>query len=163
MKRYLFILIGIVPLLCQGCITSQSYISKFSPPSKPLPIDAYEMVFTPSDSQTYSPSQSDPYPPFKMTWAYAGQSPTVNRDEKITRPYAVIGKIVLKLNWYDDETIAKLIRLYVPQNGGDAVSSYHMAQEAVAAMKDPDTGRIRTYYCGTIYLEIIRYTDRQGR
>ena len=157
MKRYGLILIGIAVLLVLGCATTRF------PPSSPLPIEAFEMVYTPVDSQTYSATESDPYPPFKMTWALAGSPVKVNRDEKITRPYIMIGKMVFKSNWYDDETIAKLIRLYVPQKGGDAVSSYHMAQEAAAMMKDPDTGKFRTYYRGTIHLEIIRYIDKHGQ
>jgi hypothetical protein len=155
MKKLGLFLIGLASLFAIGCATRQL------PPFKPLPIAAYEMVYTPTDSQVYPPTQSDPYPPFKMTWAYAGTPVQTNRDEKISRPYVTIGKMVFQSNWYDDENIAKLVRLYVPQKGGDAVSSYHMAQEAVAVMKNPDTGDVRTYYRGTIHMEIIRYTDKQ--
>jgi hypothetical protein len=157
MKKCGAVLIGMMILFIFGCVSSRV------PPLKSQPVDAFEMVYTPTDSQTYPPTSSDPYPPFKMTWALPGKPVKVNKDEKITRPYNVIGKMVFKSNWYDDETIAKLIRLYVPQKGGDAVSSYHMEQERVAVMKNPETGKFRTCYFGTINLEIIRYTDKQGQ
>jgi hypothetical protein len=82
------------------------------------------------------------------------------RDEQISRPYTKIGTMEFAKNWYDDETIANLIRLHVPQTGGDAVLTYHMQQESAAAMKDKITGKIRNLYYGVINLEIIKYTDK---
>ncbi len=95
-----------------------------------------------------------------MSYSIMDGPVNIVRDEPINRPFIKIGKMEFTKNWYDDETIANLIRLHVPQTGGDAVLSYHMQQESTTTMKDQITGKIRNLYYGTINLEIIKYTDK---
>ena len=129
------------------------------PSGEPLPLSKYIVKYVPKDHTSYSTSKIDPYPPFKMTSAYPGQSPSIIEDEKPKRPYIIIGEMEFQLNWYDNKTIAELIRLHIPKTGADGVLTYHMVQKSAAMMKNPQSGKFRDMYYGTITLELLKYTD----
>ena len=125
------------------------------PPSKPLPISAFAVKFTPAGSLTYPPTDATGIKTYKVVLYLFDDPPKVRREEKPTRPYVVIGKLHFGKNWYTSENLTELEEKHVPQVGGDAVLTFGIHQTAAAFL--PGVGNL---FYAAYELEVIRYTDK---
>ena len=89
------------------------------PPSKPLPISAFAVKFTPAGSQTYSPTGATGIKTYKVVLYLFDDPPKVRRDETPTRPYVMVGKLQFGKNWYTSQNLTEQEEKHVPQVGGD--------------------------------------------
>jgi len=150
--------LGILVLLGLTACAPQSTFSRSDPPpppSKPLPISAFAVKFTPAGSLTYPPTDATGIKTYKVVLYLFDDPPKVRRDEKPTRPYVVIGKLQFGKNWYTSENLTELEEKHVPQVGGDAVLTWSNHQRGAAVI--PGVG---TFSYAAHEAEVIRYTDK---
>jgi hypothetical protein len=151
--------LGILVLLGLTACAPQSTFSRSDPPppppSKPLPISAFAVKFTPAGSLTYPPTDATGIKTYKVVLYLFDDPPKVRRDEKPTRPYVMIGKLHFGKNWYTSQNLAELEKKHVPQVGGDAVLTWSNHQRGAAVI--PGVG---TFSYAAHELEVIRYTDK---
>jgi hypothetical protein len=124
-------------------------------PSKPLPLSAFAVRFTPAGSQTYPPTKEVESQPYRIFLYLSPNSPQVRRDTKPTRPYVTVGTLRFSENWYAGENLDKLMEKHVSEVGGDAVLTWTNYTSAVMVL--PGAGN---FAYAAYELEVIRYTDR---
>jgi hypothetical protein len=162
MKRKVTMVVLCSGLLGMTACTTQSPFPRSDPlregaplPSKPLPISAFAVRFTPAVSETYPPTKEVETRPYRVVLYLGSTPPQVRRDTKPSRPYITVGTLSFGENWYTGKNLDELTEKYVSEVGGDAVLTWSIYQ--TAAMMLPGAGQF-TY--AIYYLEVIRYTDR---
>ena len=138
--------------------TTQTPFPRSDPPlplSKPLPLSAFTVRFTPAGSQIYPPTKEAETRAYKVILYIGDGSPQVRRDTKPTRPYVTIGTLRYSENWYTGDNLDELTNKYVSEAGGDAVLTWTNRTSTVLYL--PKVGH---FAYAAYELEVIRYTDR---
>jgi len=139
-----------------ACATQAPFPRSDPPlPSKPLPLSAFTVRFTPAGSQTYPPTKEAETRAYKVVLYLSPDSPQVRRDTKPTRPFVMIGTLRYSENWYTGENLDELTKKYVSEAGGDAVLTWTNYTSTVLYL--PGVGH---FAYAAYELEVIRYTDR---
>jgi hypothetical protein len=149
--------LSVLALLGVAACTARSPFARSAPPpppSEPLPMSAFAVRFTPAEGQACSPTEASGIKAYRIVLHLFDRPPQVQRDERPSRPYVMIGRLQFGENWYTNKNLTELTEKHVPEIGGDAVFTVSIHQSAAAVFAGAG------FYYATYELEVIRYTDK---
>jgi hypothetical protein len=138
----------------------------------PLPeaapsISAFEVNFTPADSEEYTPTDVSSVKRFKTIARSPGEPDWTSDVEEPSRPYVLVGRLEIPIAWHWLEKEVSscpghdgLVTHHVRAVGGDAILLCEVFELARGVLQNPDTGAFTTVSYRELKLEVIRYTDR---